>query len=91
MRTDRIQRRQQKGFLLTPADFNSFLLAPALAPRRALCPQGGTPTSEKKVTVLVAPDSSIGRLKTRFEMQSLSRRHQRQPLVPAITLGFFWD
>lgn len=31
--TDRIQRRQQKGFLLTPADFNSFLLAPALAPR----------------------------------------------------------
>ena len=26
VRTDRIQRRQQKGFLLTAPDFNSFLL-----------------------------------------------------------------
>lgn len=26
VRTDRIQRRQQKGFLLTPPDSNSFLL-----------------------------------------------------------------
>lgn len=28
LRTDRIQRRQQKGFLLTPADSDSLLLQP---------------------------------------------------------------
>lgn len=51
LRTGRIQRRQQKGFLLTPADSDCLLLRPPrwrLGPRSV--PRGDSLTTERKTT-----------------------------------------
>lgn len=68
LRTDRIQRRQQKGFLLTPADADSLLLQPHAGASAALCPP-----RERKLPL--APDLAARSLNTGPEIRALPHGH----------------
>ena len=81
VRTDRIQRRQQKGFLLTPTGLSLFSLHPnASGPAGAASP--GRHHDHEKESHAASPQ--LGNLfsKIGLEIQNLSHRHPRRPHGP---------